>query len=297
MTFTGYCSLKDLVSFLDIGEWIVNHTVNESYTSGDVLMLETTNASGVNTFIIEGTVKIYKNDVEVDSDDYDLDYDTGILTINTTPPLDTGDEIKATYYVASGYSTEDLEYYLLLGATELEYNTRQIFREQTVNNYTYTVEEGLDYTVGHTSKYIELPYTPILEVTSLEVDGVSITLSSLIIKGNKIFTTSSSEKQEFSSDQDIEVSFKYGITDTVLDRTDEDLRLLSMASEANKISTALIMAESPLGRNTFIDNSKVTQMSKGDVRPELFNEAQLRELRNRYNLLVNKLKGLSYKVL
>ena len=297
MTFTGYCSLKDLVSFLDIGEWIVNHTVSESYYSGEVLTLATTNASGINTFIIEGTVKIYVNNVEVDSDDYTLDYDTGILTISTTPALAIGDEVKATYYVSSGYDSDDLEYYLLLGATELEYDSRQIFREQTVNNFSYVVDQGLDYTIGQTSKYIELPYTPILSVSSLEVDGVTITASSLIIKGNRIFLTSSSERQTFSSEQEIEISFKYGIPEAVLDQTEEQKRLLLMAEEANKIASALIMAESPLGRNTFIDNSKVTQMSKGDVRPELFNEAQLRELRNRYNTLINKLKGLSYKVL
>lgn len=295
MSFVGYCTLKELVSFLDIGEWIVNHTIVEEYVVGSTITLPRTNASGITTNIVKDTVKMYVNGTLRPAAEYTVNYDTGIVTFSVAPIED--DKVSATYYITSAYDNDDLEYYLLLGATELEYDTRHIFREQAVNNYSYVVDHGLDYTIGQTSKYIELPYTPILEVSALEVDGVAITLSTLKIKGNRIFPTSLSEKREFSSDQEIEISFSYGIPDDVVDQTEDQKRLLLMASEANKISTALIIAESPLGRNTFIDNSKVTQMSKGDVRPELFNEAQLRELRNRYNTLVDKLKGLSYKIL
>lgn len=293
MSFIGYCTLKELVSFLDIGEWIVNDTVIAAYQTGDVIKLTTTNANAVNTHIIRGTVKMYINNILIDEDDYVIDYDTGVVTFDTTPTAD--DFISATYYISSAYDSDDLEYYLTLGATEVEYDTRQIFREIAVDNYRYYVEDGLDYTKLVSAKYIELPYAPILEVAELTVDGTAIT--NYMVKDNKIFLVYNSERTEFTSQNEILISFSYGIPEDEDDQTDEHRRLLKIASEANKIATAMIMAESPLGRNTFIDNSKVTQMSKGDVRPELFNENQLRDLKLRYDTYINKLRAMSTKLL
>jgi hypothetical protein len=295
MTFTGYCSLKDLVSFLDIGEWIVNYTLTNSYIALSTLTLPTTNASGINTYVIKDTVKLYANGTLIPDTNYTVNYETNIITFTTAPT--TGHKITATYYISSAYDSDDLEYYLLLGATELEYDSRQIFREMTVTDYIYNVEEGLDYTGVLRSKYIDLPYSPILDLDTLEVNAVEWALDTVKIIDNKIFTTSRSPKLEFTSEDVIKLTFTYGIPDDTVDQTDEQIRLLMLASEANKIATALIMAESPLGRNVFIDNSKVTQMSKGDVRPELFNEAQLRELKTRYNDYINKLRALSSKLL
>ncbi len=295
MTFTGYCSLKELVSFLDIGEWIVNHTLVNSYIALSTLTIPTTNASGINTYVIKDTVKLYSNGTLIPDTNYTVNYDTNIITF-TTPP-GTGTKITITYYIASAYDTEDLEYYLLLGATEVEYDTRQIFRELKATDYVYNVEEGLDYTQIQSSKYIELPYSPILEVEDLTVNNVSWDLDNVKILGNKIFTTSKSPKSSFTSEDEIKITFTYGIPEDTTAQTDEHLRLLAIAAEANKIATAMIMAESPLGKNTFIDNSKVTQMSKGDVRPELFNESQLRDLKFRYNTYINKLKALSLSTL
>lgn len=295
MTFTGYCSLKDLVSFLDIGEWIVNYTLVAEYVPGSTITIPTTNSNGINTYVVKDSIKLFLNDVLVDPDDYTVDYDTNIITFDTEPSED--DKISATYYICSAYDNDDLEYYLLLGATEIEYDTRQIFRELTATDYIYNVEDGLDYTRTISSKFIELPYAPILTLTSLAVDDVSWDVDTVMVKGNKIFTTNKSPRAEFTSADEIKLTFTYGIPDDTTEQTEEQKRLLQIASEANKIATAMIMAESPLGRNVFIDNSKVTQMSKGDVRPELFNETQLRELKNRYSMYIQKLKALSVKSL
>lgn len=293
MTFIGYCTTAELAKFLDIGAWQQDVSLTESYSTND-LVINTASSNGINFHLIDGLVYIYEDGVEIPSEDYTIDLDTGAITFSEEPTEES--VITATYYLVEDFSDTDLEYYVLLGAYELETDTRQKFREQTLIDYTTDVNKGLDYTIqNYNQSYLNLPYGPVLSVSSLTIDGTSITPSTLKIDGNKIFLTDTSEKSYFTGDADsVVISFKYGITDTVEDRTDEDLIKLSLAKEANKFASAMVISKSPLGQNVFFDNSKFTQMSKGDVRPETLNENLLIKIKEGYDRYINRLRAMSF---
>ena len=290
MTFIGYCSNKELITFLDNGEWVIDFVVTSNYDSTQSHSLPMNNNNGITVYLISGMYTLYDDGVEISSDDYTINLTTGDITFSSDPVA--GSTVTATYYLSEDYSNSDIEFYISLGAYELEKDTRTIFRELEVTDLSLDVNEGLDYTDISTSKYLAMPYSPILSVSSLVVDGTNVDTTTIKLKGNKIFVTDDSAVDYFTGDYDsIVISFKYGIPEA--GHTNEQSRLILLAKEANKYITTVLIAESPLGRNVLLDNSKVTQMSKGDVRPELFNEETLKALRERYTKYINKLKSLS----
>ena len=296
MAFTGYCSTAALAKFLDIGVWQQEVTLIASYATND-LSIDVTSSNGMNFHLVTGLVTLYDDGVVIATTSYTIDLETGNITFSVEPTA--GSAITATYYLVEDFSDDDLDYYNMLGAYELEQDTRQKFREVALVDYTTDTNEGFDYVnYEHTQPYLELPFTPILSVSALTIDGTSVTTTKLKLKGNRIFLTNDSEAKYFTGEYNtVVVSFKYGITDTVGDRTEEDLMKLEMAEEANKFASALIISEHPLGRNVLFDNSKVSQMSKGDVRPDLFSENSTKALKDTYNMYVNKLRGLSIKTI
>lgn len=287
MVFTGYCSNSELVKFLDFGGWKQQEIA--SYSSAVTYKLTTTHSDGQAGYLINGLILATSAGVTIDPDDYTVNLDTGVITFSTHP----ADESKVifTYYLNREFDNDDISYYILLGANKLEKDTSNVFRETTM---TYTTDGNLGYNyIEFTNKttYISLPY-PVLSVTSLTVDGVSVTPSTLKIQNNKVSLGPDSEVSYFSGEANTTtIVVKHGITDTVLDRSDEDSRYLYLAKEANKFLAAIMIYDSPIGRNVGLDNSYVVQKSDGSVRPELTVDSLLRRLETRYNELVGMMKS------
>jgi len=267
------------------------------FLTANNLYLSTTSANGLKFYLIKDGYHLYENGVEISTENYTVDLNNGHITFSVDPA--EGSSITADYYLVEDFSNDDLEYYITLGAYELERDTLQKFREVELIDFKTDVNEGLDYyNYNQNKKYIEFDYSPILSVSNLVVNGTSVTPNTLKIKGNKVFLTNDSEVSSLTGEHDkIIISFKYGITDTVANRTDEDLIRLQLAREANKFCAAAIMSSMPLGRNVLLDNNKTLQLSSGNVRPEIFNENLTNILRNTYEQYVAKLKSLSVQLI
>lgn len=290
MTFIGYCTTKTLAKFLGFGD-----TETYSIDSYDPLVnyiLPTVSSDGVRGYIIADTFTATADGVLIDSANYTVDVDTGAITFTTHPATDS--EVNINYYLNSDFSNDDLESYITLGAYDLEKKTSHKFRELTVTDYTCDVNDGYDYLNPTNKTHLELPYYPILSVSALSVNGTDVTPSTLKIKNNLICLTESSEVSEFTGDADsIVLSFVYGITDTVEDRSDEDIITLKLAGEANKYASFLSIAESPLGRNALLENSKAVSLSDGQIRPDTISDGLINKVETMYVKEISNLKAYS----
>jgi hypothetical protein len=301
MTFIGYCTTKQLAKFLDFGSY-ETYTI-DSYDRNNDYTIPTTSDDGITGYLIEDTIKITEDGVIFNPNNYSVDLDTGAIKFNTHP--EDASEVKVIYYLNSTFSNDDLESYIELGAYELEEDTRQIFRELSVTDYTTDINETDNYISYDMSDKklpnnyrfvttIYLPYAPILSVSSLEVDGTDVTPSTLKIRNNCISLTSSSEVGYFPRDADsIVISFKYGITSIIGDRTETDRRLIKLACEANKYSAIKSMLKNPNGRNAVLENSKAVSLSGGQIRPDTIPDNMITQVNERYDELVSKLKAFN----
>jgi len=310
MALSGYCENIDLARYLDMG--IYKPQTIESYVHGTAYYLyPPTSNDGTTWEYISSGIVITDDGVTVPAANYSVDLNSGLLTFVTlTKPVD-GSKIEIKYWLNQGFTDTDLTYFVDLGAVKLEEDTHQVFREISVTSYK--TDANRDYTYVYpdyryrydiisnvsktdiieqtTNSILYLDYGPILSVSSLSVDGISVTPTTLKIKGNKIMLTEDSETHYFTNSHDsITISFKYGITSTVLDRTEEDLRLLQLAKQANILASFLQLNSIPKGRNVIMDNMYVMQRSDGSVRPEQALDLWLASVQKNYDMILKKLR-------
>ena len=291
MTFAGYCTNAELAKFLDFGNW--REFPIDSYVEGTTIVLPTVSDDGNLTYIIDGTVSVTLNGALVDVGDYSVDLDTGVVTFDSEPT--EGDSIVFIYYIMRGLSNTDLSYYNLMGARLLEKEVNAFYREVEVT-YTTDGNQGLDYINYVNSNTISLPYN-VAAVESLTIDGTTVTPSTLKIIGNNISLSTSSEVRAFSGKANsVEVKVIHGIIEED-EPSEEDLRLLDIAKEANKCISAMLIIDSLIGQNTALDNSYIVQRSDGSVRPDLTVTNELQRLEKKYTMLTSFLKSTTSHLL
>lgn len=291
MTFAGYCTNSELAKFLDFGNW--RDFPIDSYVEGTTIVLPTVSDDGNLTYIIDGTVSVTINGTLVDVEDYVVDLDTGTVTFKSEPKDE--DAIVFIYYVMRGLSNADLSYYNLMGARLLEKEVNAFYREVDVT-YTTDGNQGLDYINYVNSNTISLPYN-VAAVESLTIDGTTVTPSTLKIIGNNISLSNSSEVKAFSGKANsVEVDVIHGIIEED-EPSEEDLRLLDIAKEANKCISAMLIIDSLIGQNTALDNSYIVQRSDGSVRPDLTVTTELQRLEKKYAMLTSFLKSTTSHLL
>jgi len=291
MTFAGYCTNSELAKFLDFGNW--REFPIDSYVEGTTIVLPTESDDGNLTYIIDGTVSVTINGTLVDVEDYVVDLDTGTVTFDSEPK--DGDTIAFIYYVMRGLSNADLSYYNLMGARLLEKEVNAFYREVDVT-YTTDGNQGLDYINYVNSNTISLPYN-VAAVESLTIDGITVTPSTLKIIGNNISLSNSSEVKAFSGKANsVVVDVIHGIIEED-EPSEEDLRLLDIAKEANKCISAMLIIDSLIGQNTALDNSYIVQRSDGSVRPDLTVTTELQRLEKKYAMLTSFLKSTTSHLL
>lgn len=291
MTFAGYCTNSELAKFLDFGNW--RDFPIDSYVGGTTIVLPTVSDDGNLTYIIDGTVSVTINGTLVDVEDYVVDLDTGTVTFKSEPKDE--DAIVFIYYVMRGLSNADLSYYNLMGARLLEKEVNAFYREVDVT-YTTDGNQGLDYINYVNSNTISLPYN-VAAVESLTIDGTTVTPSTLKIIGNNISLSNSSEVKAFSGKANsVEVDVIHGIIEED-EPSEEDLRLLDIAKEANKCISAMLIIDSLIGQNTALDNSYIVQRSDGSVRPDLTVTTELQRLEKKYAMLTSFLKSTTSHLL
>lgn len=291
MTFAGYCTNSELAKFLDFGNW--REFPIDSYVEGTTIVLPTVSDDGNLTYIIDGTVSVTINGTLVDVEDYVVDLDTGTVTFDSEPKDE--DTIVFIYYIMRGLSNADLSYYNLMGARLLEKEVNAFYREVDVT-YTTDGNQGLDYINYVNSNTISLPYN-VAAVESLTIDGTTVTPSTLKIIGNNISLSNSSEVKAFSGKANsVEVDVIHGIIEED-EPSEEDLRLLDIAKEANKCISAMLIIDSLIGQNTALDNSYIVQRSDGSVRPDLTVTTELQRLEKKYAMLTSFLKSTTSHLL
>lgn len=291
MTFAGYCTNSELAKFLDFGNW--REFPIDSYVEGTTIVLPTVSDDGNLAYIIDGTVSVTINGTLVDVEDYVVDLDTGTVTFDSEPKDE--DAIVFIYYIMRGLSNADLSYYNLMGARLLEKEVNAFYREVDVT-YTTDGNQGLDYINYVNSNTISLPYN-VAAVESLTIDGTTVTPSTLKIIGNNISLSNSSEVKAFSGKANsVEVDVIHGIIEEG-EPSEEDLRLLDIAKEANKCISAMLIIDSLIGQNTALDNSYIVQRSDGSVRPDLTVTTELQRLEKKYAMLTSFLKSTTSHLL
>jgi len=291
MTFSGYCTNAELAKFLDFGTWKLysitsyNHTV--TYT------LPTTTNDGISSYIISGTISATDDGTTIPTANYSVNVTTGVITF-TSHPTDAS-AVVFKYYINREFSDSDLTDYVLRGARKVELDCKKIFRELSVT-YTTDANDGLTYTTYNDSYWISLPYD-VLSVTSLTVDGVSVSTTKLKIIGNKISLGDDAEVDAFTGNYNsISITVKHGITDTVLNRTEEDLRFLDIAKQVNLLASAILIYKSPIGANVALDNNYIIQKSDGTIRPELTVDSAILSLNKEYDELISLIKSSSASI-
>ena len=294
MTFTGYCTPAELAKFLDFGNW--REFPIQSFDTSDTYYLPLISDDNKLTYAIEGTVSATNGGVLIDPGEYTVDYETGKITWETGKEPTDGDSIVFIYYVMRGFTNADLKYYILLGARRLEKDANAVFRELT-SEYVTDGNLGYDYIHYLSDVTLQLPYN-VLSVEELNIDGTDVTVSSLKIKGNNVSLTRDSEVRYFSGKANTTyISVTHGIPDEEADRTEEQNRLVDFAKEANICISAIMMLDSPNGRNTLLDNSYVVQRSDGSVRPDLTIEAELTRYEKKYQNLLAMLQMINGKLI
>lgn len=287
MTFTGYCSNEELVKFLDYGSW--TEYVIDKYENTNTYILPQAIANGLSGNLISGMISATDDDVTIPTANYTVDTTTGLVTFTTHPADDS--VVKFKYYLCREFTNSDISYYVLLGARKLELDVHKLFREVSVT-YTTDANEGYDYIhLKEDNVTLELPYN-IKSVTSLSIDGTSITVSTLKVINNKICLTKDSEVTKFSGEANSVVAVvKHGQAETSL--SEEESRLLDLAKEANKRISAIMIIDSPLGRNVTLDNSYIVQKSDGSVRPDITVDSIIKRYEDSYNMLKELLMNSS----
>lgn len=280
MTFTGYCTNAELVSFLDFGSW-TTYTI-ESYDSANTYILPVTIANGLSSNLISGMISATDDGVAIPAENYTVDVTSGVIAFVTGKHPVNKSTVVFKYYLCREFTNADISYYILLGARKLELDTKKLFREAEVE-YTTDGNEGYDYIHYTNSRTIELPYA-INTVEDLEINGVTVTPSTLKIINNKISLTPNSEVKEFSGEANsVVVTVTHGILDD--SKSLEDERFLDLAKEANKRISALMIIDSPLGRNVTLDNAYMVQKSDGSVRPDIAVDSIVKRYEDSYNML------------
>lgn len=294
MTFTGYCSKADFAKFLGYGEWY-KYPITD-YDSDSTYFLPLQSTDGLFGYLIDGMYSAVVNGTVIDPDDYTINIDTGLITFKAGKhPADESD-ITFYYYLNREYTDLNLEQFLLVGAYKLEKDTSRVFREVEFE-YVTDGNQGFNYVEFVNTRMIKLPYG-ILSINELTIDGTSVTPSTLKIINNYVSLTDDSEIRYFTGNANsVTISGTYGMPDDPEDQSEEDLRWLELAKMANKYISAIMLIESPSGKNTALDNSYVVQKSDGSVRPELSVENEVRAYRVAYNELLSLLRGTSTELI
>jgi hypothetical protein len=286
MTFTGYCSALELARFLGFGNWR-SYPIN-GYDHTQIYTLPTVSDDGNLNYIISGSVSLMVDGVLYDADNYSVDFNTGTVTFTTRP--DDESTLVFFYYINREYDDNALNYYTLLASRRLEKDSAIVLRE-IETTYTTDGNQGTDYIHITNQNTLELPYN-ILSVEELIIDGQNITPSTVKIKGNTLCLTNDSEKKYFSGKADsVVANVVCGIPEEEDDHTEEQLRLLDFAKEATLCMAAIMIIDSPTGRNTRLDNDYVVQRSDGSVRPDLTVQAEMIRYEKKYSELLNLLQA------
>lgn len=289
MTFYGYCSAVSIAKYLDIGNQKFLDLGN--YQSGNKYTLEIYTPSSKRGYIIGDTIVIYADNVPIDSTKYSVDLNTGLITFSTAPTSTA--HLTCEYFLSYYFNIDDLNEYLVLGAYQVERDTQAVYRTLAVEDYAMDANTGYDYLNPKDSSMLTLPFGPILEVTSLTVNGTTVTPSTLKIKGNTLCLTESSEVSEFTGDADsVIISLEYGFPDDEDDLDERQKAILAIVKQANKCASALALMTSPAGRNIFIENSKEVQLSSGEVRAEQVPNNLEARIRIAYNAYINSISSV-----
>ncbi len=287
MTFTGYCSPAELAKFLDFGNWR-DYTI-QSFSSSEAYILPTISDDNSISYIVSGTVSATNDGVTIPITDYTIDYDSGLITWAEGKTPADGSNLVFFYYVMRGFSNADLEYYILLGARRLEKDANAVYRELT-SEYVTDGNLGYDYVHYVDSVTLQLPYN-VLSVEELIINNTNVTPSTLKIMGSYVSLTPESEVKSFSGKANTTyISVTHGLPNLEADRTEEQNRLVDFAKEANKCISAIMMLDSPIGRNTSLDNSYIVQRSDGSVRPDLTIDSEIKRYENKYQNLLAMLQ-------
>jgi len=308
MALSGYCENIDLARYLDMGVY-KTITVTPSYSSSESYYIyPLTSNDGTTWNLITSGVILTDDGVTIDPTHYTIDLNSGLITFGALYHPIAGSIIVAIYWLNQGFTDDDLTYFVDLGAVQLEEDTHRVFREITVTSYktdangdyTYVypdfidrwdVLNGIDNINYRTDSILSLEYGPILSVTTLTVDGTSVTPSTLKLFGNKIMLTEDSEVRSFTKSHDsITITYKYGIISTVASRTEEDLRLIELAKQANILASFLQINSVLKGRNIILDNLYVVQKSDGSIRPEQVLDNWVIQVQRKYDSLLKKLR-------
>jgi hypothetical protein len=293
MSFTGYCTTAELARSLDYGNW---RDYVGTYSSADGFYLPCVSDDNNLNYIIDGTTTIYVNDVLIDTEDYTINLDTGEVTFDLTPAIEDGDSVKAIYYITRGFSNETLQKYVTLAARRVEKDSCGLYREVEAE-YTTDGNEGYDYINYVNNTTIQLPW-PVLSVESLDVDGVTIDVTTLKISGSTISLTKDSGVNYFSGKANTtEIEVTHGIPDDEADRTEDQQSMYELAKEANITMATMLLLDSPIGRNTSLDNSYIVQRSDGSVRPDLTVESELTRYEKKYLELIQLLQHTTTKLI
>jgi hypothetical protein len=303
MTFTGYCTNKELCTFLDFGYY---NEKNYVYNSSDTEYLDINSESKAQLYLIYGMHSMFVNGIAYT--DYSINLDSGEISFTGDEDPEENSEIKVIYWLNVGLDNNSVSDLVIDGASELEQDVSRIFRTISVTDYTIDVNPTYDYIKPYTSymydgsvvKYsnyknkdsvLELAYGPIQSVASLTVNGTSVTPSTLKLEGNKIMLTEDSEVQYFSREADsVVISFSYGITETILDQTEFEKTILRSVKRANILKSSFLLFDSPQGENLLYENSFLVSASDGRVRADVDIERMKLSYEKRYNNIINKLK-------
>ena len=296
MVFTGYCENSDLVKYLDFGGWFTL-SIAAYDPATDYYIPLTSFADGTSGYLINDMISGTEDGTTIVTTTYSVNLTTGLITFSTDPT--TASAVVFTYYLNREISNTDISVYVLEAARMFEYNARRTFRSYS-SSYNLDATTGLTYDTYESSDYafwLALPYD-IQSITSIVVNDTTVTPATVKINGNKFSLTEDSEVDYISGDlNSVVITVLHGITETVLDRTEEELREISMVLEANRCLAAMLIIESPKGRNITLDNSYVVQKSDGSVRPDITTNEIYIKIKQRYDDLMTSLKGSSSSII
>lgn len=157
-------------------------------------------------------------------------------------------------------SSTTIEYYVTVADSSIRNEFGTAFISTTsdaiMTTEAYDGSENFS-TVG--SDVLVLDNYPIVELSTVSIDGNNVTNTSFIVRTDRIFVGTEAPVSTFGTTKNgVRVGYKYGAVDVDKAR---------IARELNAYMAALDFMRTPRGRDAVFDNSRYAAINHNDVRP------------------------------
>lgn len=234
-----------------------------------------------NQTAVSGTLKVWvAGTLKTEATDYTVDYDRGIITFLASKIPAAAAEITATYW----YFLIGLDSTIVTNAIANAEEYVEVYTGRAWTTKTATAEKYDGN--GSNSLLIRPDHTPVISVTTLTIDGTSVTPSTLYLYNNrgeiKLSATSQVSYFTTATPQNVVLTYTYGEATTP--QKIKNLAATLAASDCLRLlmgSTSMTPGQFSIGAESISAGELVARLSATFARLDMDIEYMLRNIKKR----------------